>query len=172
MITDLAKSGYKYFGEQGLPEDYPTPELGVNGLFYIQTNQNANTVIYEINRDGQGYICEHEPLHVYWKRYTDKGVLRELNTIQKQLAYGYYHQKICQNTYEICIVSYAQRKIYVDDKSKMGSVALMKINGKMAYLCNIYVYALEMGLFPDVKYIEFYGFDIASEVPVYEKVDL
>lgn len=172
MITDLTKAGYNYFGERGLPEHYPVPDMGDDGLFYIQTNQNENTVIYAINRREAQLINEEEPLHVYWVRYTEGGKRVELNTIQKQLAYGYRSKKICNHTYEISVVSYGDRKIFIDAKSKFGAVALITVNGRMAYLTNIYVYAQQMGLFPDVKYLELYGFDIKTERPVYEKIEL
>lgn len=172
MITDLRKSGYNYDGERGLPEHYPTPDIGIDGLFYIQVNQNYNTVIYEINRNHDGSINESEPLHVYWIKYTENGIRKELNVIQKQLAYGYRHKKICNHSYEISVVSYSERKIYIDERAPGGPAAIMKINNKMAVISNIYVYALEMGLFPDGKYIELYGYGIESKQPVYEKIIL
>lgn len=172
MLTDLRKAGYQNEGERGLPEYYPTPDLGRDGLFYIQVNQNINTVVYELNRTSDGYIHDNEPLHVYWIRYTENGRRKELNILQKQLAYGYRHKKICNHSYEISVVSYGDRKIYIDTQTKDGPAALININGRMAVLSNIYVFALEMGLFPDGKYIELYGTDIENGQAVYEKIIL
>ena len=172
MITDLRKAQYTYDGEAGLPLEYPKPDIGPNGLFYIQRNQNTNTIVYEVNRDCQGYIDGNDPLYVYWIRYVDEGQRRELNVIQKQLAYGYRHERINHHSFEIHVVSYPNRKIYIDDATPHGLKASMIINGKMAYISNIYVYALEMGLFPDVKYLELYGLDHVDLCPVYEKIEL
>lgn len=169
MLTDLSKADYKYIGERGLPEDYPTPHMGADGLFYIQRNQNYNTVVYEANRLANGRINPQEPLNVFWIRYQDQGERRELNLIQKQLAYGYRHETINDDLIEISVVSYTAKKIFIDNNTPLGTMALTHINGKMAYLTNVYVYALEMGLFPDVKYIELYGLDLDGHLPTYEK---
>ena len=44
------------------------------------------------------------------------------------------------------------------------------INRRKAKLKNIYVYAHELGVFPDVKFIELYGEELGSSIPVYQKI--
>ena len=59
-------------GQYGLPEHYPSPPISKDILFYIQRNQNLNTVVYELNRLHDGRINEEYPMHIYWIRYSEK----------------------------------------------------------------------------------------------------
>jgi hypothetical protein len=157
-------------GEYGLPEYYPTPPSNDNLLFYIQRNQNMNTVVYEINKLFDGRINENYPMHVFWLRYSDNGEIQELNYIQNKLAYGYTSKKITPNTFEFQLVSYKKLKFYIDMVDDGTVAAYAKINQKMSKVEHIYVYVEDFGLFPDVKYIELYGIEIANNAFNYEKI--
>ncbi|MBT8189709.1 MAG: DUF4833 domain-containing protein [Bacteroidia bacterium] len=170
MLTSLKKSQFKIFGEKGLPENYPSPS-GLKGLlFYIQRNLNMNTVVYVLNQDLAGLINETTPLKVYWLKYTSGGNIQELNYIQNKLAFGYTSEKIDNHTFEISMVSYNKLRFFLALNNSGGYNIITRINGKDAYLNNIYVYADELGLFPDVKYIELYGTETNSHFPCYEKI--
>ena len=170
-LFELINSGKpNILGECGLPEHYPCPEDSENLLFYIQRNHNLNTVVYEINRLPDGSINRERPMHVFWLRYSENGETQELNYIQNKLAYGYESKMITDNSFEFELVSYRDLKFFVgpDCDGKIG--AHTKINNKMCRICNIYVFAEDFGLFPDVKYIELYGQEIGNGLFVYEKI--
>lgn len=170
MLTSLDKSQFKIFGERGLPENYPSPSQIDGLLFYIQRNLNMNTVVYVLNLNMDGLINETMPLKVYWLKYTSGGIIQELNYIQNKLAFGYKAEKIDNHTFEISMVSYDKLRFFLA-RNKFGGYSInTKINGNDAYLNNIYVYADELGLFPDVKYIELYGVESNNLFPCYQKI--
>ena len=157
-------------GERGLPEHYPSPPESDDLLFYIQRNQNTNTVVYELNRLHDGRINSEYPINVFWLRFSENSKIQELNYIQNKLAYGYESTQINNDAFEFELVSYRKLKFFIG-KDKSGKFrAYTKINGIMSIVSNIYVYVEDFGLFPDVKYIELYGEDIDNDSFVYEKI--
>ena len=159
-------------GENGLPEHYPAPPESANLLFYIQRNHNQNTIAYEINRLHDGRINEEYPMHVFWIRYSDQGEQKELNFIQNKLAYGYLSKKISCKCFEFSFVSYEEKKFYIDQKPCGNFAVYTKINGENALLTNVYVFAEDLGIFPKVKYLEFYGYSAKNSIPLYQKIKL
>lgn len=167
IINKQLEDGYK-----GLPKDYPTPPINENSLFYIQRNQNKNTVIYEINRCLDGSPNATFPIYVYWIKYNEGGEQKELNFIQNKLAYGYESKLIDRYTFEFNFVSYPALKLFVGKDKSDSYRAFCNIDGKMSVLTNIYVYAEELGVFPDPKYIELYGQEMKGYANRYEKIHL
>lgn len=166
----IEKKKTNLFGELGRPENYPTPEGFSDMLFFIQRNQNMNTVVYELNRLFDGSVNEEFPMHVFWVRYTENGKLTELNYIQNKLAYGYDSAIISHDAFEFSFVSYKKKKFFIG-KNKEGKYrCYTNISGKQCVLTNVYVYAEELGVFPSVKYIELFGHDEEADTPVYEKL--
>jgi len=158
-------------GLNGLPAGYPVPSEEDNVLFYIQRNQNINTVIYQLNLTSEGCINHDRPLNVYWKEYESNGNIKDINLLQAKLAYGYQHSTINNNTIEIGVVSYPSYKIIlteIDGKYK----ALSKFGGEWQTLTNIYVYADEFGAFPNVRYVELYGMEEATGLPCFERLSI
>ena len=171
MITDLDKNKYPIYGERGLPTNYPIPKVSDNLLFYIQRNLNFNTVVYEINKNTSGQINQDYPMDVYWIKYSEHGQVQQLNFIQNNLAFGYKSKLINSETYSFKMVSADMFQFYITNIDGQHSV-ITKINDQDAILSNIYVFADEVGLFPDVRYIEFYGNYLNNQFPAYQKVIL
>jgi len=169
MLTELTKNIIEYQGIKGLPEYYPTPCDNELLLFYIQRNLNTNTVIYELNLGETGQINEESPIKIYWIKYSEGGHKKSLNYIQKTLAYGYNSKKISNELFEFQIVSYDKIKFYLD-VSNGRNVVMTKLNDELVELSNIYVFADEVGVFPEVKYVELYGMSKDSILPVYQKI--
>lgn len=161
----------EFKGLKGLPEYYPVPYDQQDMLFYIQRNQNRNTIIYQLNKNLDGFINIDKPVNVYWKEFERNGVISEINFLQEKLAYGYRFNTINNETLQLSIVSYPSYMIYltkIDGKYK----AISKFNDHWAQLTNIYVYAEDFGVFPDVKYIELYGMITETGLPCYEKINI
>ena len=171
MLSGLDKSQFALIGEHGLPENYPIPSKVDGLLFFIQRNLNMNTVVYVLNKNLDGTVNEHYPMNVYWIKYTNGGQVQELNYIQNKLAFGYESNMISNNVFEITMVSQKKLRFFLclDADSETYRI-VTKINDKNAYLNNIYVYAEEFGLFPDVKYIELYGLEAESLFPSYQRL--
>lgn len=160
---------YDISGHKGLPEHYPMPEVE-DMLFYIQRNQNANTVIYKINRNCNNYLNKSNPFYVFWKQYHQGGKDSEINIIQQKLAYGVEYDIINSDSIKMNIISYPEYKIYVNKDENNRFKSISKIDGFWSQLSNVYVFAEERGAFPVVKFLELYGTRLDDGMPCYEKI--
>ncbi|MBK8700034.1 MAG: DUF4833 domain-containing protein [Saprospiraceae bacterium] len=158
----------KTYEPQGLPSDYPVPDKeGL--LFYIQRNQNYNTVVYEVNKTELGDWNMNDPMKVYWIKYNQLQEECELNYIQNKLAYGYNSQIINNDLIEFSFVSY-KKQFFIQKVGQNDFRVITDLSGSYAYLNNMYVYAEEFGVFPEVKFVELFGMRIDSMGPCYEKI--
>ena len=165
------KNDYSIRGLHGLPENYPIPEEE-DMLFYIQRNQNPNTVIYKIQKDRDGNFLRGNPVYVFWRQFDNDRDDEPLNYIQRKLAYGYEYDIINNDAIQMHIISYPTYKIFVTRNDEQVYKAISKINGIWAELTNVYVFVEEQGAFPVVKYLELYGLHVDSGLPCYEKIDI
>ena len=157
-------------GQNGLPSDYPIPEKTGDLLFYIQRNQNKNTVVYNLNRNCDGSVNQEYPMAVSWINYSDGGVRKNLNYIQNKLAYGYQSRSINSETFEFHFVSYEKLRFFIAKQDCGDYKALLIINNQMSILNNVYVYAEEFGVFPQVKFIELFGKSLKDDESVYQRI--
>ena len=151
--------------------DYPVPPASDKHLFYLQRSTNANTVVYDANFSRSGRLDRFRPVTVYWLRYATNGEKRALNFFERNLAYGVESEAAddSKGGYLVNLVSLKTRSFRVL-RDKAGKVqATMKIGGRLARLCSIYVNVTAGGLFPDVHYIDIYGTDLETGKPVYER---
>jgi len=158
-------------GLRGLPEHYPVPVVD-NMLFYIQRNQNPNTVVYQIHKDRSGSFVTNDPINVFWRQFDNRGEDKPINYIQRKLAYGYEYDIINKDAIQMNLVSYPNYKIFVTRNDDQIYKAVSKINNCWSELSNVYVFAEEQGAFPVVKYLELYGVNIDTGLPCYEKIDI
>ena len=165
------KNDYNIRGLHGLPEHYPVPDVE-DMLFYIQRNQNPNTVIYQIAKDNSGLFSPNNPINVFWRQYDNSGKDKPINYIQRKLAYGYEYDVINKDTILMNIISYPQYKIFITKNDEEVFKAVGKINELWAELSNVYVFVEEQGAFPVVKYLELYGVHIDNGLPCYERIDI
>ncbi len=151
---------------------FPTP-MGINGqLFYLQRNSNTNTVIYQLNLDGQGQVNRREPVHVFWIRYAEGGQPKELTFMRRRFAYGLHAKQVEPNAYELRFVSYAKFTLYlarsaVDNQYRVYAT----IDRRKAVLQRIFL-RIEGGSFwaPNVRYVELKGVDAATGADLLERI--
>ncbi|MEM9548846.1 MAG: DUF4833 domain-containing protein [Bacteroidota bacterium] len=165
------RDDYNIRGLMGLPENYPIPDVD-DMLFYIQRNQNPNTVIYKIRKNQDGNFLMDDPIYVFWRQYDNNGKDKPLNYIQRKLAYGYEYNIINNDAIQMNIVSYPSYKLFITKNDDQEYKAVGKINNMWAELSNVYVFVEEQGAFPVVKYLELYGLQIETGLPCYEKIDI
>lgn len=156
--------------QRGRPRDYPVPQVE-NLLFYIQRNYNSDAIVYQLNLNLDGLININEPIKVFWIRYSEGNKIKELNYLQKKLAYGYTSAQISQNLFEFELVSYSKRFFLAKQEDNSYKV-FTSINSEQAILNNVYIHADEDGVFPDVKFIELYGNKCGESDIKYEKITL
>ena len=136
------------------PDDYPRPPKTAQSLFFIQRNLNTNTIVYDVDLDKE-YINSNHPIDAYWLRYGEDGRRKNLSWLESILAYGYSSKKL-ENGYRIKLKAYNDRYIQLEEIDGRWK-AIITINNTACYLQNVYVYADESGILPDVKYVDIYG---------------
>ncbi len=152
-------------------ENYPIPYKTDTLLFYIQRNHNANTIIYDAKFNVDGNLDQSKPIIVYWRRYDEQGQKMELRTIEKWYAYGVDWKKTeLKNVYKIELVADKGREFWLKQLAPFKAVIITMINEKQSVLDHIYIFADNSGMWPKVKYIELFGYDIISRQENYEKL--
>ena len=151
---------------------FPVPKGVANQLFYLQRDPNTNTVIYQLNVNGAGQLDQDEPITVFWIRYGEEGQRKNLNFIQRKFAYGLTAKKIAADKYELKFAAYNKvpftlMKSSVDNAFHVYTV----VANKQIQLARVYL-RIEGGTFwvPNVKYIDFQGFDPATHQPITSRV--
>ena len=155
------------------PQDtFPVPAGIKNQLFYLQRTTNTNTVIYSLNVNEKGELDESTPVKVFWIRYPEGGMRKELNFIQKAFAYGTISKKNKDGSFTIQLVAYKKKeftlkKSPVDNTYKMYTL----INNKESEIKRVYIQIDPGGtLFnPNVRYIEMKGKEAVTNKPIMER---
>lgn len=163
------KFKFKYKGQVGLPEHYPTPQVK-NLLFYIQRNLNINTVAYSLDLQPDGTLNQESPIDIYWVNYEEEVKRKALNNIQK-LAFGCKFCKINHETFKFNIVSYPLQEFFLTKNDQGTFKVFSTLQNEMSVVSNIYVYAEEFGVFPQIKFIEFFGNRVSDDFPTYQKIE-
>ena len=147
-----------------ITKSYPVPTAN-NLLFYIQRNKNSNTVVYEANLLPDGKLDPKNPVNVYWMRYTEGGVKKELSWIQRWLAYGVDFERAKDNSgnFIINLVALKQRKLVLTTDQDGHPTACLYLNGKYSKLSRIYAQAQETNWLPTVKFVQLTGEEIKTK---------
>src|SRR5688572_2847738 len=152
------------------PTEFPVPPHSSKSLFYIHRSPNPNTVIYEVNLTDKNVIDPENPVKVYWIRYGEKGQYRELNYIERTFAYGVKSEPIDSKLYRVQFVASKDKNFQVSIDEQGQALATMIISGKRSKMTKIFVQVAEEGWWPKVAYVEFFGVDIETNKPAYEKM--
>jgi phosphatidylglycerophosphate synthase len=153
------------------PQDtFPVPNA--NQLFYLQRTANTNTIICELNSNANGGLNENDPVHVYWIRYTEGGMKKELNYIQRNFAYGIKSESQGAGNYVLRFVSYKKLPLLLMRSPKDNKYHVFAtINQRQAQLSRIFV-KVDGGTFwsPNVVYMEMKGVDPITGKEVVERI--
>lgn len=153
-------------------DNFPVPPTSAVRLFYVQRSSNINTILYDANLLANKTFNPEKPVNVYWIRYTEGGIRKELNYIQQTLAYGVDFQPFPgePGNYEVVVVSYKKRKIKVTLDPKGNPIALISINGKQQQFHHVFVKVEETGhLIPKILYVDIFGIDLKTGVEIVER---
>ena len=144
------------------PQDtFPVPNGNPNQLFYLQRTTNTNTIVCELNIDSKGKLNEESPVHVFWIRYTEGSIHKELSYIQRVFAYGIKSQSLGNGSYKLHFVSYKKQPLTLMASPKDNKYHVYAtINQKQALLSRIFI-KVDGGTFwsPNVVYMEMKGTD-------------
>lgn len=154
------------------PQDtFPVPSGNPNQLFYLQRTTNTNTIVCELNYDKNGQLNEESPVHVFWIRYPEGGMRKELNYIQRVFAYGIKASPQGNGTYKLHFVSYRKQTLWLMPSQKDNKYHVYAtINQKQAQLSRIFI-KVDGGSFwsPNIVYMEMKGVDVATGKEVMER---
>lgn len=154
------------------PQDtFPVPAGNPKQLFYLQRTTNTNTIVCELNLNEKGIPDPESPVHVFWIKYAEGAVKKELNYIQRVFAYGIKSQVQENGSYKMHFVSYKNRTLTLMNSPKDNKYHVYTtINKKEAILNRIFV-KVEGGTFwvPNVVYMELKGIDLSTGKEVVER---
>lgn len=139
-----------------------------NRLFHIERSKNRNQVCYDVNlTDGQ--LNTKDPITVYWVNREEKpGETNGLSAIEKRFAYGYKVISKGEDTCEVTLSAYSDRKLTIR-KLNGKYVSIIQINNQPAILQKLYVQAKGRNSL-SVEYVELTGIAVDSGTAVAEKV--
>ncbi|MEZ4911880.1 MAG: DUF4833 domain-containing protein [Saprospiraceae bacterium] len=157
----------------GKPADYPIPASSELMLFYIQRNNTFNSVIFEINLDQGGIINLHDPMDIFWLYYHENGVIETLpiNAIQRNLAYGYVFEVIQNDLIRFHFKVYPDISFFISKIDGQFKVTTKLKNDRMI-VTNLYVHTEDLGIFPQVIFVEFFGKNLENNSDQYFKLTI
>ncbi len=143
---------------------------GTRPLFIIERSKNANVVHYNARLTADGILDPNEPVIAYYVMLAEDGRRKELNWIEKKLAYGFdIKPDPSVSGYRMTMVAAPQRPITVKLEGSDVRAELV-IDGRPAVLERMYIKASDGLVRPQVHYIELYGKDVLTGEKRFEKV--
>ena len=138
-------------------------------LFVIERSKNANIVVYDANRGPGGDFAVSEPVVAYWLLAGDKGKREELNVVERERAYGFdIAPGDAPGTFSMAVRADPKRRLTLRLLNDCA-VVIASIGGHDGILEKLFVQSKEGLFLPKVEYVAFYGQDVATDEPLYEK---
>jgi len=159
-------------GQNGRPDHYPQPEDTGSLMFFIQRNKNTNTVIYESNIKSDGLLDLNDPIKISWINFEgdERNNNKQLNYIQEKLAYGCRTEIISGDLIRFRFVAYDKMEFFMARKDQGRYRTYLSNEKSRIELRMIYIYAEDLGVFPLVKFAEFFGTDTTTGDSFYKKL--
>lgn len=138
-------------------------------LFVLGRSKNANVVVYDANRNPAGDFAASDPVVAYWLLNGETGAREELNQVERQRAYGFdVTPGRTPGTLEMAFKAGRSRRLVVRMLNGCP-VATGAIGGHDGILRRMFVQSTDGSILPKVEYVEFFGEDLTTGGPVYEK---
>lgn len=155
------------------PVKWPVPANVPDLLFYIQRDPNINTVCYTLNLDKDGKLDQKEPIDIFWMKYADDGKKKKLNAFQREFGYGLSFSAVNADSFIVKAVAFPNRIMHLIKDEHKKYVVEVKISGQTCVLKRVFIHITgETALSPEIKYIEFYGFNPKVGHLVTERINL
>ncbi len=175
LAIGLLLSNLELAGAGVLPKAvFPVPAGIANQLFYLQRDPNTNTVIYQLNVNNAGQLDEGEPIKVFWLRYAEGGQRKDLSFIQRKFAYGLNAKKLAPDKYELKFAAYDKVRFFLMKSTADKAFHVYTVIANQQIVLERVFLRIDGGTFwvPNVKYIEFKGWNPATREPVVERVNV
>jgi hypothetical protein len=108
---------------------------------------------------------------MFWIRYTDGGIRRDLNYLQRKFAYGVNVKPIGNSAFELRSVAYSKLPLFLRRDKKNEYHVYAKIDTKECILDRVFI-RIDGGSFwsPNVLYIELKGTDTATGKTIIQRI--
>ena len=138
-------------------------------LFVIERSKNANIVVYDANRGLGGDFSASEPVVAYWLLAGEKGKREQLNVVERERAYGFdIAPGDTPGTFSMAVRADPKRRLTLRILNDCP-VVTAPIGGRDGILQKLFVQSKEGFPLPKVEYVAFFGQDVATGEPLYEK---
>jgi hypothetical protein len=141
-----------------------------NQLFYVERSVNSNTVVYAARLDAHSAINPKTPVDAFWRWYNVDGHKKDLNFIERMMAYGVRTNPPRPNhPVTFTIAALPERTLTLDLDDHKRPEALIQIGGHTVKLAYVYLEIVD-GIVPSVPSFDIFGTDMASGKAVREHV--
>jgi uncharacterized protein YnzC (UPF0291/DUF896 family) len=159
---------------QNIKEDgmeFPVPADNANQLFYLQRNENINTLVYELN-EKNGTLNTETPIHTFWILYAKKSQRQELTEMEKKFAYGIKIISSEKEQIKFSLVSCPKISLQLMKARDKEYHVYVTPDKQQMVLRRIYIKIKKGGfkLEPNVEYIELKGTDVLSGKEIVERI--
>lgn len=138
-------------------------------LFIIERSKNANVIHYDAHLTVQGALDPKEPVTAYWVLLAQDGRREGLNMVERAKAYGFDLKPAPTGTcWTMTLVAYRKRPVTIRPIPG-GARAEMVIAGHPSIFEKLFIHSTEGFVLPKVDYLEFFGKDLETGTPRYEK---
>ena len=171
ILIILAGSSLFSQDNKGTTKEFPVPAGNTKQLFYLQRNENINTVVYELNEE-KGILNPTAPIHVFWILYLKQAQHEELSSMEKKFAYGIKIKSCDKEQCFFTLVAYPKITLHLTkDSSQKFHVYITPVKKQMI-LQKTFIKVKEGGfkLDPVVEYVEFSGIEVASGKEITERI--
>jgi len=148
---------------------FAVSEERVSHLFFIERSKNKNLVQYDLHLTEDRDLPNLSPITVYW--ILENGKREELNTIEKEYAYGITHQeKLDKNRLKVILAGFKGLEIIVE-RMNDSFRAMVSIDGRESILERIYIKSQEKLIGPPkILYIDLFGWTKERGLPIKERI--
>jgi hypothetical protein len=141
-----------------------------NQLFYVERSVNSNTVVYAARLDAHSAINPKTPVDAFWRWYNVDGHKKDLNFIERMMAYGVHTNPPRPNQpVTFTIAALPERTLTLDLDDHRHPEALIQIGAHTVKLAYVYLEIVD-GIVPSVPSFDIFGTDTASGKAVHEHV--
>jgi len=156
-----------------MQEIMPIPREIPNLLFYLQRDPDSNTVCYTLNLDQNGTVNSRNPIKIFWVQYAKNGEHKELNYLQRKLAYGIKVHPQGKDFYKVISLAYPQQPLSLRKDEKNTFHVYISIDGMDCILNRVFIRIVGgSALSPHVKYIEWVGTELESGKIITERINI
>lgn len=141
-------------------------------LFTLTRSLDDNVIHYMLNYEN-GELNKDQPIKYHWKLSGDGGI-KDLNSIQRNFAYGIKYTEKNDEYYKFHLVSY-KHDLYLRESSLGTFHVLSKFEGKVVIVNHIFIQVDQVGSLaklPKVPYVDVHWYSPKDKLKGFTRVDV